>query len=202
MSATKQPPTVKAALDYAEKLERDRQREVASDIYASPYRPPSEHGVRKLCQRLANQAVLQLPPDATDEAKAHARAQGPAKAIEYMRSRAAMHQREAREHAVAAANALKVHAGRQRKHREKQAKALAHLSPGTRIDGVLARLSMVASPAAAQMGQSVHGGTPDYSPKHTVDAADKARQVAVECAQKLEAIERDLKARDVQKAAA
>jgi hypothetical protein len=126
---------------------------------------------------------------------------GPEAAIDNLRRRAAMHKRQHREDEQTASVSLGKHKNRQKHYREKLEKERAHLSPGARIDAAIARLSLVASPAGAQIGQSVHGGTPDHTPAFCVDAADKARRLALLCARQVEALEDELRVRDVSKAA-
>lgn len=170
--------TVKAAVEYAKKLRDEADREERVDPYASGYRP-TEAAARKDSARF-----------------------GPEEAINRMRRRVAMHKRDARMHAQIAERSLTVHKGRQRKHRETREKQRAHLSPGTRIDGAIGRMSVVASPAGAQIGQSVTGGTPDHTPPFCVDAADKARRIAAKAVREIEDLEDELRVRDMQTAAA
>lgn len=171
------PITVKAVVEYAAQLRREAERETTQDPFASPYRP-TEAAARGMSNRV-----------------------GPEEAVLYLRRRAAMHKRDARQHADVAAASLNKHKNRHRHIQEKRDKQRQHLSPGSRIDGAIARLSMVASTAAAQIGQSVHGGTPDHRPAFSVDAADKARRVALSAVREIEALEDELKVRDLDKAA-
>ncbi len=172
------PKTVRAVVEYAAQLRREAELEIASDPFASPYLP-TEAGARKLSNRL-----------------------GPEAAIDHLRRRAAMHKRDAREHGVIAQKSLDKHAQRTKKFRQQRNRQRDHLSLGKRIDGAIGRLSLVAAPAAAQTGEGVHGGTPDYAPTFAVDAADKARRIALKAVREIEDIEDDLRLRDVQKAAA
>ena len=174
------PITVKAAIAYAEQLEQEAQKQIVADPDAAPYRPPSEAGVRKLCQRKGT----------------------PEGAIDYMRARAAMCQREARENAETARAALTRHSQRQGKHLRKRNEARDHMSEGTRIDQAIARLSIVGSPAAMQLaGDTVHGGEPNRLPAFTVDAAAKARHIARKARTEIEALEDSLTLRDMNQAA-
>lgn len=167
------PATVKAVLAYAAQLRREAEREIALDPFASPY-APTDASARKACSRL-----------------------GPEAAIDSMRKRAAMHKYDARQHAVIADRSENVHKGRQRKHRETREKQRAHLTPGRRIDNAIARMSMVASSSGAQIGQSVHGGTPSHIPPFTTDLADKARRIAIACVRQIEDLEDESKVRDM-----
>jgi hypothetical protein len=169
--------TTAAVVKYAERLRDEADREEAVDPYASGYRP-TEAAARKDSARF-----------------------GPEEAINRMRRRAAMHKRDARMAATIAANSLDKHRNRQRNHREQRNKQREHLSAGTRIDGAIARMSLIASPGGAQIGQSVHGGTPDHSPTFCVDAADKARRIAIKAVREIEDLEDEARVRDVSKAA-
>lgn len=172
------PPTVKAVVLYAAQLRLEAEREIISDPYACPYRP-TEAAARKLSNRL-----------------------GPEAAIDHLRKRAAMHGRKVREEQAVAHKSLTVHKARQANHRTATQKRRDKMSPGVRIDAAVARLSVIAAPASSAIGQSVHGGTPDHAPAFTVDAADKARRLALICARQIEAIEDELRLRDVSQAAA
>lgn len=172
------PITVKAVVEYARKLREDGEREELADPFASAFKP-TEAAARRMSARL-----------------------GPDAAIDNLRRRAAMHKRRVREDEQVAAVSLNKHKGRQRKFRETREKLREHLSSGQRIDGAIARMSVIASPAGAQIGQSVHGGTPDHTPAFTVDAADKARRIARKAVQDIEALEDELGVRDVLKLAA
>ena len=170
--------TVRAVVEYAKKLREEGQRELIGDPYASPFLP-TEAAARRMSARL-----------------------GPEAAIDNLRRRAAMHKRRVREEAQVAAVSLQRHKGRQRKMREARDKERGHLTPGARIDGAIARLSVVASPAGAKIGQSVHGGTPDHTPAFCVDSADKARRIARKAVEEIEALEDELRVRDVSQLAA
>lgn len=172
------PVTVKAVVEYARKIREDGEREELADPFASAYKP-TEAGARRMSARL-----------------------GPEAAIDNMRKRAALHKRAVREDAQVAAVSLSKHRNRQRHFKDKRDKQRDHLSPGARIDGAIARMSIVASPAGAQIGQSVHGGTPDHTPAFCVDSADKARRIARKAVQDVEALEDELKVRDVSSIAA
>jgi hypothetical protein len=171
------PASVKAVVEYAKQLRDEADRLEAADPWASAFRP-TEAAARRMSAR-----------------------RGPEAAIDPLRRRAAKHKRQHREDEQTASVSLGKHKNRQQHYREKLEKERGHLSPGARIDGAIARLSLVASPAGAQIGQSVHGGTPDHTPAFCVDAADKARRLALLCARQVEALEDELRVRDVSKAA-
>lgn len=172
------PITVKAVVEYATQLRREADLEIAGDPYACPYRP-TEAGARKMSARY-----------------------GPQAAIENMRSHAAMHKRAEREHAQVAAASLTKHKARHRNFHDQVDRRRRHLRLGQRIDDAIGRLSLVASSSAATIGQSVHGGTPNHSPAFSVDAADKARRIALKAVREIEALEDEARTRDLSKAAA
>ena len=176
--AMSKPVTVKAVVEYAKQLRDEADRLELADPWACAFRP-TEAAARKMSARL-----------------------GPEAAIDNLRRRAAMHKRQHREDEQIAAESLKKHRNRQKHYHAKREKERAHLSPGKRIDGAIARLSLIASPAGAQIGQSVHGGTPDHTPAFTVDMADKARRLALTCARQVEALEDECRVRDVSQIAA
>lgn len=170
--------TTKAVVDYALKLRDEADRQTLIDPYHTGYRP-TESYARKLSGQL-----------------------GPEAAIDQLRKRAAMHKRDERMAATIASASLERHKGRHRKHRETREKQRGHLSAGTRIDGAIARLALIAAPSGAQIGQSVHGGTRDQTPAFCVDAADKARRLALACARQIEDLEDECKVRDLNQVAA
>ncbi len=173
--------TIKAVVAYAVQLENDAEKQTAQDPYASPYRPQTSYeAVKKLCQRHG----------------------GPEGALSYLRARAAMYDREAREHAVVAQKALTVHTQRQGYHRIRREKDRGHLNPGERIDQAIARLRVVASPASSRLdGDIVRGGDRKTSQQWTVDAAERAVAFAMIAVREIENLEDSLKVRDLGKAA-
>ena len=172
------PTTVKAVVEYAKQLRDEADRLELADPWACAFRP-TEAAARRMSARL-----------------------GPEAAIDNLRRRAAMHKRTHREDEQTAAVSLSKHKYRQKHYKDKREKERAHLSAGKRIDNAIARLSLVASPAGAQIGQTVHGGTPDHTPAFTIDAADKARRMALLCARQIEALEDESRVRDVSQVAA
>lgn len=197
-----QMPTVNAAIKYAEKLRAQGERELLTDPYACPYMPnATEAGVRKLCQRLANQALAELPDNATDEQLAQARATGPARAIAYMRMRHKQHNAEQGDIAQCAQQSLERHTQRHRKHRQQRDKQRAHLNPGQRIDQAIARLRLIAAPAAGPIGNQTPASERNQRPAYTVDAAGRAIAIAYQAVREIEDLEDSHKLRDLDKAA-
>lgn len=190
-------PTIKAAITYAAQIRAQGERERARDPYASPYMP-TEASVRKLCHRMAQQATQDLPVDATPEDVAVAKASGPARAIAYMSMRAKQHASDVREQNEISERAAQRLKRRHEQHRKARDVQRAALRPGQRIDQAIARLRLVAAPSAAQVAR----GTPSServsdAPEFCVDAASRAVAIANRAAREIEALEDELKVRDL-----
>lgn len=190
-------PTIKAALKYAAELRHLGDQEAARDPYASPYRP-TEASVRKLCSRFSQQATRELPVTATEHERDEARAAGPAKAIAYMTLRARQHGQAKAEQDLISERAEQRLKRRQEQARKQRDKERAHLTPGARIDGVIARLRLVAAPAAPTIGHDSVSSERDMTPAFNVDAAAKAVAVAMHAVRELERLEDSFKVRDLQ----
>lgn len=198
---SKEAATVRAAVAYANQLRLKGDIEAARDPYASPYRP-TEASARKLCARKANEAVLELPADATPEQVEQARATGPARAIAYMAMRAKQHATDRAEQDEISHRAEQRLKRRQEQHRKHRDQERAHLSPGKRIDDAIARLSLVASPAAAKLGRDVgEDAEKDRTPAWSVDASSRARMIALRAVREIEALEDEMTTRDLRTAA-
>lgn len=196
MSST---PTLKAAVKYALELQRRADQEIARDPYASPYRP-TEASVRKLASRMAGEATRDLPVDATPEQIADAKASGPQRAILYMRMRAKQHSSEYAEQNEIAARSEARHKHRQEQARKRRDQERAHLRPGQRIDQAIARLRLVAAPAAGKVGRDTPDADPNQSPMFSVDAAERAVAIAQRAVREIERLEDEMRVRDLRAA--
>lgn len=197
MSST--TPTLKAAVKYALELQRKADQEIARDPYASPYRP-TEASVRKLASRMAGEATRDLPVDATPEQVAEAKASGPQRAILYMRMRAKQHATAQHEQNEIAARSEARHKRRQEQARKRRDEERAHLRPGQRIDQAIARLRLVASPAAGKIGRDTPDADPDQAPPWSVDTAQRAVAIARRAVREIEEYEDEMKVRDMRAA--
>lgn len=197
MSST---PTVKAAVKFALELQRKADAEKARDPWAKPYRP-TEASARKLCAREANNATRELPVTATVEEIEAARATGPARAIAKMQLLAREYAKTYRVESEESARSLQRLRRRHEQARRERDRERAHLSLGQRADGVVARLSVVASTAAVPVERSSAGSERDLRPVFAVDASQRARAILARCVRELEELEDEMTVRDLREAA-
>lgn len=202
---TEDRPTIKSVELYVRRLQSEARRKIAADPYAQPYCPQwdEEHfeaNVKKLVQRCITERLV--ADYHTEEQRAELHANGPALAIEVLRTRAAVAEGEARRHAEHASRSLVHLAGLHARETRKTRDRRASLSPGRRIDQALASLSSVSEvPASALGGDQVKGGERDRSPKWCGDQFGSATAKCVRLAEELEGLVDEARVRDLQNAA-
>ena len=202
----KDRPTLKAVKDYAKKLHDESSRKVSGDVYAKPYFPPLEEAaLKKMVQRCATQAALKAMdyPAASPTEVEEAKARGPELAIEFMRSKAAQADAEARRDAERSAESLNRLAGLHKREKRKESSRRELLSPGQRIDQALRELATISQvPAVALDPDPVTGRKREWTgPRWLGDQLASARAEAVALAVKLEAKVDGARVRDLSNAA-
>lgn len=195
-TASPEPMTINAVLDYAHKLGLRAELQVARNVWAKPYHPTQEAAKRLFYTRLAEIRRR----DGTDDTDEQQRDEAARAAVETLAARARDAEREQQEaDQVSERSLLRL----QKRHREAQRdreQQRNNMTVGQRLDAALAAFSVIPATGAAQVGWSTPGSDRPGLAKHG-DPSGEAHYLAIKAVREIEDLLDRHRLRDVSKAA-